>query len=122
MTQRRLNTKISQNVAKPLKGRRPRKTGATCQRFAPPPWAWSVLDSGLGVACQFGQFGAREIHRTRWHDGGDGVLVDHLGDRVPQEHHILVKRLNLALQLDAIDQVNGHRHVLASEQIEERVL
>ena len=48
MTQRRLNTKISQNVAKPLKGRRPRKTGATCQRFAPPGLGrvWTQ-DSGL---------------------------------------------------------------------------
>jgi hypothetical protein len=34
------------------------------------------------------------------------MLVNHLGDRVAKQHNVLIKRFNLALQLDAIDEVN----------------
>jgi hypothetical protein len=56
------------------------------------------------------------------HDGGDGVLVDHLGDRVAQQHHVLVEGLDLPLQLDAVDQIDGHRHMLTAQSVQERVL
>ena len=53
-----------------------------------------------------GQFAAREIHGTSWHDGRDGMLVDHLRDGVSEQHHILIKGLNLTLKFDTVDQVN----------------
>ena len=50
------------------------------------------------------------------------MFVNHLRNGVAQEHNILVKRFNLALQLDAVDQVNRDRDVLAAKLIQERVL
>jgi hypothetical protein len=45
-----------------------------------------------------------------------------LCDGVAQQHDVLVKRFNLALQLDAVDQVNGHWHMLSAKDVEEGVL
>jgi hypothetical protein len=73
-------------------------------------------------SCRLLGFVGREVHRAPRHDGGDGVLVDHLRHRVAQEHHVLVERLDLPLQLDAVDQVDRHGHVLATQGVEERVL
>src|SRR3954470_12403624 len=56
-------------------------------------------------------FGA-EVDRTRGHDGRDGVLVHHLGHRVAQQHHVLVERLDLALELDAVDEIDRDRDML----------
>ena len=56
------------------------------------------------------------------HHGGDGVLVDHLADLVAQQHHELVERLDRSLQLDAIDQVDGHRHPLTPQRIQKWIL
>lgn len=50
------------------------------------------------------------------------MFVNHLGDCVAQKHNILVKRFDLTLQLDAVDQVNGHRHVFAPELVQKWVL
>jgi hypothetical protein len=50
------------------------------------------------------------------------VFVNHLRHGVAQQHNILVKRLNLPLQLDAVNQINGHRYVFATQGIEEGVL
>ena len=50
------------------------------------------------------------------------MLVDHLSDRVSEQHHILIKRLDLPLKLDAVDQINGHGHVLFSKQVQKWVL
>ncbi len=50
------------------------------------------------------------------------MFVDHLGHGVAQEHHILIERFDLALQLDAVDEVNRDRHMLAAQGIEEGVL
>jgi hypothetical protein len=35
------------------------------------------------------------------------VFVNHLGDRVLEQHDVLVKAFDMALQLDAIDQIDG---------------
>ncbi len=67
-------------------------------------------------------FGRREVDGAPRNDGGDGVLVDHLGDRVAQQHDILVERFDLPLQLDTVDQVDGNRHVLAAQCVQEGVL
>src|SRR5690606_10342050 len=56
------------------------------------------------------------------HHGGDRVLVDHLTDGIAQQHHELVERFDRALQLDAVDQVNRHRHALAPQRVQERIL
>jgi hypothetical protein len=55
-------------------------------------------------------------------DGGNGVLVDHLGHGVTQQDDVLVERLDMALQLDAVDQVDRDRDVLFAQGIEEWVL
>jgi hypothetical protein len=73
-------------------------------------------DSGLAT------FSGREIHGTARHYGRNGMLVNHLSDRIAKQHDILVKRFNLSLQLDTVDKVNGDRHVLAAQGVEEWVL
>ena len=50
------------------------------------------------------------------------MLVDHLCHCVAQQHYLLVKRFNLTLQLDAIYQIDGDRHVLAAQCVQERIL
>jgi hypothetical protein len=50
------------------------------------------------------------------------VFVDHLGHGVAQQHDVLVKRFDLALQLDAVDQINRDRHVLSAKLVQEGVL
>ena len=70
----------------------------------------------------FGALGGREVDRAARHDGGNGVLVDHLRHGIAQQHDVLVERLDLALQLDAVDQIDRHRHVLAAQGVQERVL
>ena len=63
-----------------------------------------------------------EVDRAAGHHGGNGVFVDHQCDGVAQQHYILVKLLDVALELDAIDQIKGHRHVLFAQQVQKRVL
>ena len=50
------------------------------------------------------------------------MLVNHLGHCVSEQHNILVKRLNLALQFDSIDEINRNRHMLATENVEKGIL
>ena len=50
------------------------------------------------------------------------MLVNHLGYSVSQQHNILVKRLDLSLKLDAVDEINGNWDMLAAQSIEEGVL
>src|SRR5688572_4575749 len=75
--------------------------------------------SGMTVA---GHLGATDADVARRHDGRDRVLVDHLADRVAQQHDELVERLDGALQLDAVDEVDRDRDALAPQRIEERIL
>jgi hypothetical protein len=50
------------------------------------------------------------------------MLVDHLGHSVAQQNDVLVKGLDLPLQLDAVHQVNGHWNVFPTERIQEGIL
>ncbi len=50
------------------------------------------------------------------------MLIDHLRHSVTQQDDVLVERLDIALQLDAIDEVDGNRHVLFAQRVQERVL
>jgi hypothetical protein len=70
----------------------------------------------------FGRLFLLEVHRTSRNHRGYGVLVDHLSNRVLEQNDVLVERLNLALQLDAIDQINRNGDMLATKSIEEGVL
>jgi hypothetical protein len=85
-----------------------------------PPGEWRCWSSSR--VNHRGIIRRREVHCAAWNDGRNRVLVDHLGHGVAQQHNVLVKRLNLALQLDAIDEINRHRHMLTAQSIEEWVL
>ncbi|MNF58916.1 hypothetical protein D3C84_404930 [compost metagenome] len=63
-----------------------------------------------------------QAYRTTWYNGRDGVLVDHLADGVLQQDHELVEGFDLALQLDAVDQIDGNRYAFLTQGIEVRVL
>ena len=63
-----------------------------------------------------------EVDRAAGYHSGDGVLVDHLGHSIAQQHHVLVERFDVTLQLDAVDQVDRHRNMLFAQQVQEGVL
>jgi hypothetical protein len=50
------------------------------------------------------------------------MLIDHLRDGVAQQHDVLVKRFDLALKFNAVDQIDRHGHMLATKLVQERVL
>jgi len=64
----------------------------------------------------------RNVHSASRNNRGDGVLVDHLGDGVLEEDDVLVERLNLALQLDTVDEVDRYLNVLFTQRVQEGVL
>jgi hypothetical protein len=45
-----------------------------------------------------------------------------LSDGIAQQHHILIEGLDLALQFDAVDQIDGHRDMLFAQQVQEGIL
>jgi hypothetical protein len=63
-----------------------------------------------------------KAHSSGGYYGGDGVLIDHLGHGVAQQNNVLIKRLNVTLQLNAIDQIDRHWNVLFAQGIQKRVL
>src|ERR1700722_2740532 len=72
---------------------------------------------------RLGLFGIRvEIYRAGRPDSGNVVLVDHLGNRIPEQHDVLVERFDVPLKLDAVDQVDRHRHMLFTQCVQKRVL
>jgi hypothetical protein len=50
------------------------------------------------------------------------MLVDHLRYGVAQQNDVLIKGFNIALQLNAVDQVNGYGNVLFAQGIQEGIL
>jgi hypothetical protein len=65
---------------------------------------------------------AADAHVARRHDSGDRVLVDHLAHGVAQQDHELVERLDRALQLDPVHQIDGNRDALTPQRIQKRIL
>jgi hypothetical protein len=63
-----------------------------------------------------------DADRSRRYNRGDGVLVHHLRDRVLEQYDVLVEALNLALQLDAVDEIYGYRNVFFPQRVQEGVL
>ncbi|MDB5244472.1 MAG: hypothetical protein JWN18_342 [Parcubacteria group bacterium] len=59
---------------------------------------------------------------SRRNDGRDRVLVDHLRHGVFQQDDVLVERIDLALQLDAVYQIDRDLHMLLTELVQKRVL
>jgi hypothetical protein len=54
--------------------------------------------------------------------GGNGMLVDHLADGILQENDKLVEGLDLSLQLDAVDEVDGNGYALPTQGVQEWLL
>ena len=50
----------------------------------------------------------RNSHHPGGDNGGNRMLIDHLADRILEQHDKLIERFDLALQLDTIDQINGN--------------
>ena len=50
------------------------------------------------------------------------MFVNHLRDCVTKQHDILVKRFDLALQLDPINEINRYRNMLATQGVEKWIL
>ena len=50
------------------------------------------------------------------------MFVDHLSHRVAQQHDVLVKRFDLPLQFNAVDEVDRHWDVFAAQGVQERIL
>jgi hypothetical protein len=50
------------------------------------------------------------------------VLVHHLCHGVAQQHDILVKRFDLTLKLDPVDQVDGNGNMFPTQLVQKRVL
>jgi len=86
------------------------------------PSSCSAAGRLLNKGRLFGRLFLLEVNRASRNHRGDGVLVDHLGNRVLEEHDILVERLDLPLQLDAIYQIDRDGDMLATKSIEEGVL
>src|SRR5574340_1459301 len=63
-----------------------------------------------------------EIDGTRGNDGRNRMFVDHLRDRIFEQHDVLIERIDLPLQLDAVDQVDRYRDVFFTQSVQERVL
>ncbi|RMN10882.1 GTPase [Pseudomonas savastanoi pv. glycinea] len=75
----------------------------------------------LGV-CAVSVGSAGKANRANRYDGGNGVFVDHLADSILQQNDELVERLDRALQLDTVDQVDRYPDLLFSQGIQVRVL
>ena len=82
----------------------------------------SMEPLGACVAIAANGVWRRDRYRAPRHNGRNGVFVHHLGYRVPQKNHILVKGLDLTLQFDAIDQINRHWYMLPAQDVQKRVL
>jgi hypothetical protein len=50
------------------------------------------------------------------------VLVHHLGDGISQQYNVLIEGLDLTLQLYSVNEIDGNRHMLSSQDVEKRVL
>jgi len=78
----------------------------------------SSIGGGFGRSALFD----RETYRPRRHDRRDCVLVDHLTDGVLEQYDELIKRVDLALQFDAIDEIDRNWNVFFAQRVQKRVL
>src|SRR5580700_1666264 len=74
-------------------------------------------DRALGLG------GIEQLDWCARHHGADGVLVDELGVPVaPQQDREVVEPGDDALELDAVDQEDGHRGLVLAHMVQEHVL
>ena len=100
----------------------PRKWRQSCV-FAIPGtfWRLSQTRTPLLAACiPFDR--CRKVDGTTRNDCRNGMFINHLCYRIAKQYNVLIKRFNLPLQFDTVYQINGNRHMLATQGIEERVL
>src|ERR1700712_3821302 len=71
---------------------------------------------------RFGFGRARQTNWTNRNNGRDGVFVNHLADSVLQQNYELVKRLDRALQLDTVNQINRNPNLFFTQSVQVRVL
>src|SRR5208337_2335952 len=99
--------------------------------FGPPGRAASlVCDSAqlpLRLACErdrtLGLGAVEQLDRRPRHHSADGMLVDELGVPVaPQQDREVVEPGDDALELDAVDQEDGHRGLVLAHMVQEHVL
>ena len=64
----------------------------------------------------------RQPNVARRNHGRDRVLVYHLADRVAEYDNELVERLDLTLQLDPVNQIDGYRGSVPSQRVEIGIL
>src|SRR5690606_8524029 len=50
------------------------------------------------------------------------MLIDHLTHRVAQEHDELVERVDLALQLDPVHEIDRNGNLLLAQRVQKRIL
>jgi hypothetical protein len=50
------------------------------------------------------------------------MFVDHLGHGIFEQHDVLIKRLDLPLQFDAVNEIDCHWNMFLAQGIKERVL
>jgi len=63
-----------------------------------------------------------QAHTACRHDRRNRMLVDHLADAVLEQHHELVERLDVPLQLDSIHQIDRNGNTLLAQRIQKRLL
>ena len=50
------------------------------------------------------------------------MLVHHLGNRITEQHDVLVERFDVPLKLDAVDQIDRDGDMLLAQQVQEGIL
>src|SRR5947209_355112 len=63
-----------------------------------------------------------QAHVARGHNRGNGMLVHHLTDAISQQDDELIERVDMSLQLDAVDEIDGYGHPLFAQGVQKWVL
>jgi hypothetical protein len=80
------------------------------------------IDASIGGGFGSSALFDRETYSPSRHNGGYRVFVNHLTDGVLEEHDKLVERVDLALQFDAVDEIDRNRNVLLTQRVQKWVL
>ena len=87
-----------------------------------PPAGAELYPADLQIKLLFSVSLDVQIDCTRRYDGGNGVFINHLRDSITQQYHVLIKRFDMPLQFDTVDQVDGNRNMLFTQGVQKRVL
>jgi hypothetical protein len=79
----------------------------------------SFNDRRLG---HFAVFARRQTHVARGHNRGNGVFVNHLADAVSEQDDELIEGIDLALEFDAVHEVDRDGHTFFAQGIEKWIL